>query len=495
MKFFLTPLVLLFTLTLHAQIPDSLQVELPWAIVNVSDCASSSGEWPRTENEHVHIDLSSVQDITNNDGDCILRIREWAIVDWISGNLYEYQQSVTVSDFANTDCVTDRFFNYENFPVTLTPADVLTDLNPSHEYSFSFSDNMENSLLIDENSDENFELYVYDFTDNTVCKTNIYLTKCEDDIELLFPESVDIEFNQEPYIEVDLDMLGVEITYPCSSYTTKIRIGSTNSNILVSQNVGKVVRARVDIDFSDGASYKKYIDINVTGQKPDPIPMYIEEKTFLAGETVTLDVWSDPIEGLSVWQLHLLFKDTEVVNIEPGELFDDVPFNILEEGSELRTLWFPIDGLPIDVTTDGTWFTITLIPSIDGGTIDIFETEQDPWSAIGIEDENYIYEYDAEFVFNVAPRIAVGLEEEYTIQTTEVRPNPTKGQLEIIGFPNTNNSTFIEVLDISGKLLLRETIQNPTSILNLDISTLPKGVFVLKTLNGTDISIQKVTKI
>jgi hypothetical protein len=493
MKYILIAFVILFSFQIDAQIPETLDIVLPWQVVNLATCDATMGEGPKSGTVDLYVYLESDNIVRDENEDCILRMKNWAIIDWLSGEVYNYPQIGEIEDFANTHCETDLFIDYLDFPVSLHPDNLLLDLDPSHEYAFSYSDETYNHIIIDAGSDDNLEVFVYDLTDNTVCKTNIYVSNCEEDISLFFPELVEVEFNQEPYFDITLDLLGVDIDYPCGTYTTKIYVGGTGNSLLFSQNVGKIVPVKITLDFSDDVKYVKFININVTGIKIPPVSMFIEELEFSAGETIELDIWSEDIPGLVAWQLQLQFENVEILGVETSEMFNEIPFNIFDANT-LRALWFPSNGLASDAESNATWYTLLLKPEIDGNTFDIFTTGQDTWSKIAVEDENYTFEFEVDFIFNVAPRNILGIDEPETYSNIEVFPNPVSDILNIKGMTEKEIFTQIEILDLSGKVMLNKISMNSGQDIMVDVSNLPAGLFILKASNGEFIYTQKITK-
>jgi hypothetical protein len=494
MKNTLIPFALLLCFHLNGQIPDSLNVELPWQTVNLLSCTSTMGEGPRSDNDNVIIYLESDTLVLDDMEQCQLRKKQWKILEWASGSVYDFTQIGNIQDF-DLACRKDLYINYEEVPLNLNPSDLLLDLDPTHEYAFHFSDNTFNSYFMDGTGGDNVDLYVYDFTDKTICKTNIYLHRCEDDITLIFPETAEIEFNQEAYIELTFEKLGIEIDFPCNSYTTKILVGNSGLHLLHAYNVGKIVPVKVEVKFSDGIKYTKYMDVKVTGQKPAPISMYIEDKSFEAGETIDLEIWSEEISGLIAWQFQFQFEDSEILSISPSEMFSNVPFNILNSAQTLRVLWFPIDALARSIESDKTWFTITVTPNFSGNTIDLFATTLDPWSVIAIEDEEYAYEYNAEFMFNFAPRNILGIESDFQNAEIEVFPNPSLNRLTIGGIHHTEGNTTIKIYDLQGRLMMQSDFNFPHQQLSIDVSNLATGMYFLSAQNGTQRATKKISKL
>jgi hypothetical protein len=222
--------------------------------------------------------------------------------------------------------------------------------------------------------------------------------------------------------------------------------------------------------------------------------MFIEEVDFSAGETIELDIWSEEIPGLIAWQLQLGFENVEILGIETGEMFDDIPYNILDDNT-LRCLWFPSSGLAFDAESNVTWYTLLLKPEIDGSTFDIFTTAYDPWSRIAAENENYTYEYEVDFIFNVAPRNILSVNGLSNNTNIDVFPNPSSDVINISGILEKGVSTVVEIFDLSGKKILNKTIINSNQDLTINVSNLPNGLFILKIRNGESIYTQKIIKI
>lgn len=495
MKYTFAILALFLSLQIHAQIPDSLGVELPFDVIRFSSCDDTMGEGPKSDVSQVFIQLKS--DVITEDalGDCLVRTKTWDIFDWAGDESYTYSQSGLINFPEPLMCEENVYLSYTQLPFTLNKDNLLLNEDENHQYSFSYSDINDVERIIELGGESNLELYMYDHTAKRVCKSNVYITECEDDIVINVPETAAIVFDGEPYIELTPEMLGAEIEYPCETYTTKIRVGNQSNGVLSAQNVGKIVTVKLEIKIDNGVKYTNYIDVSVSGIKPDPLPMYIEDKSFVAGELIALEIWSEGITGLAAWQLQLEFQDAEVLALEDSELFDDIPENIFNDGTTVRGLWFTQSGFPIDVETDATWFTLIIKPEIDGSTLDLFKTQLDPWSLIALEDENYIHAIDAEFIFNVAPRDLLGIDDNINYTDIKVFPNPSSNKVSISGLPNADLPTKINVYDMEGKLMLTESVLNNKIETTIDISDLPSGLFILKAQNGNVFATQKISKI
>ena len=88
-------------------------------------------------------------------------------------------------------------------------------------------------------------------------------------------------------------------------------------------------------------------------------------------------------------------------------------------------------------------------------------------------------------MFSSCDTTYVGIEENQKINIVSVFPNPTKDKIEITA---TQKIIAIELYDIRGIQLLTTTKQV------MDISNLPKGMYLLKILFNENISYQKILK-
>lgn len=485
-------LVMLFSLQLHAQILDSL-VKLPWDVVKLSSCDDNMGEGPTFNGAPVIIQLVGDDVEEDEFGNCILRTRTWNIFS--AGVTYSFTQQGIIDLPEPLMCKENVYLKYDQLPFTLSKDNLLLNEEAGHQYSFKYYDIDDVERTIKLNGSPYFEMYMYDHTSNKVCKSNIFKTNCEEDMVINIPEFTEFVFNGEPYVEITPDMLGVEVDLPCDNYTVKLN-GSTSSTFLSSQRIGSVVEMKVDLEVDNILKKRSYINVKVSGIKPDPISMFIEDVSFVAGETIELDIWSQDIIGLGAWGLQLNFENAEILSMENPGMFNNIPINLYPDGKTIRALWYSSTGYPIDIESDGTWFTLVIKPEIDGGTLDIFKSQTDPWSHIAIETEDYLHEIDLEFTFNIAPRIVSSIKQEEEYADINIFPNPSSDKISISGLPSTNSPIKINVFNTEGKLMLSENrIYNSRETTTLDISDLPTGLFILKVQNGNIVTTQKISKI
>ncbi|PJB15507.1 MAG: hypothetical protein CO118_03075, partial [Flavobacteriales bacterium CG_4_9_14_3_um_filter_32_8] len=109
----------------------------------------------------------------------------------------------------------------------------------------------------------------------------------------------------------------------------------------------------------------------------------------------------------------------------------------------------------------------------------------DPWGGpLRCYEDSTIGYYNTG-MFSSCDTTYVGIEENQKINIVSVFPNPTKDKIEITA---TKKIIAIELYDIRGVQLLTTTEQV------IDISTLPKGMYLLKILFNENISYQKILK-
>lgn len=401
-KYLLSSLVLLTTL-LQGQIPDSLLVTLPWDYIYVNACTDVLTDKPTSPRADVYITAAEVQQIDDAEGTCNKLIRTWTIVNWNDSATYKYTQIVKVDETVTIITAATLNVQEDELPVTLHASDLVTNYDPSHIYSFSMQDITDTERILTAGDRGVNILYIYDHSTPSVSSTAVSVFTCADETEVIIPEEVDIEVSGVPYRFVTFDMLDVSVTYTCGDYWYDIDMGVQGAILFASQ-AGESTSADLTLTFSDGTVIEQEIKINVIGEGVDPIPFYIEDVSFEAGETVELDIWTESLDDLVALQFRLNVQNANIVDLVKGVSFDNVPFNIFNDAKTINLLWTPSDAQAMDVPSNETWFTLVVEPTVAGSTFDIFTTTNDPWSSIGIEDEQLILEYEPEFVFNIAPR-------------------------------------------------------------------------------------------
>ena len=218
----------------------------------------------------------------------------------------------------------------------------------------------------------------------------------------------------------------------------------------------------------------------ILGVGQAPIPMYIEEKTFSAGDTFALDIWSDQLDGILAWQFRLNFQDAQILEITEGPPFDNIPHNIFNENKTLNSLWTPADTQPVDVPSNETWFTLTILSEVGGSTFDIFTTENDPWSEIVLENGVDISGVAADFSFQIEERAFLVANEEIESNRPSIQQNPVTNRLVISGLDAKALMSSIRVFSLDGRQRMSERFENVEDPLELDVSSLESGLYILR---------------
>lgn len=87
-------------------------------------------------------------------------------------------------------------------------------------------------------------------------------------------------------------------------------------------------------------------------------------------------------------------------------------------------------------------------------------------------------------------------EEQSPLQAFVVCPNPSDGHFTVgckRSYPEDIGNVSVQVLDMHGRSVLKKNILNPTSI-DLDISSNPAGIYLVRLESGTDVFIQQIQK-
>jgi hypothetical protein len=82
-----------------------------------------------------------------------------------------------------------------------------------------------------------------------------------------------------------------------------------------------------------------------------------------------------------------------------------------------------------------------------------------------------------------------GIEKQKANKRVSIFPNPTKGKFTI-ELENTSKNSLIVISDLVGKVIFSKTIIDNT--LQIDISNQPKGIYLVKIINGNNVTTQKI---
>ena len=82
-----------------------------------------------------------------------------------------------------------------------------------------------------------------------------------------------------------------------------------------------------------------------------------------------------------------------------------------------------------------------------------------------------------------------------TFADIDVFPNPCSDVINLKGMAADAAFTQVEILDLSGKIMQKETLHNSRDNKMIDVSSLASGMFILKIRNGETMYTQKIIKI
>ncbi len=475
--------LLVVSTSLFSQIPDSLEVTLPWDIIYVEDCHSDVGAVPTTTNDAVYISGPEITLVVEDkNGICNKKLLTYTILDWYGNATYSFTQILKVDEMYTLHSVSDISITYDELPFALTAIDLVVDADPTHTYSFDPYDESATTVNYDLSDifGHNYKVFVYDHTNQSVSDVNVIISDCEEDVVIDVPASFTVEFTGESYIALSEELFDINIVYPCADYEIEISNGFTNR--IYSSSIGETIEIKVFV-YIDGSTpfitYTEYITVTVIGEGPLLIPMYIEEKTFTAGEEITLDIWSDQLDNLIAWQFRLNFENAIITGITEGIPFDIIPNNIFNENKTVNSLWTPGDAQAIDIVSNETWFTLTILPSIDGSTFDIFTTKNDPWSSIFIDDEGSFIDVEVDFSFQIEERNFLVSNVDVEENNLRIHNNPVIDRLVLSGFNHNNDDSQFSIFNIDGKQMMSKSVDINASKVELDVASLQSGIYIL----------------
>jgi len=323
---------------------------------------------------------------------------------------------------------------------------------------------------------------VYNNSDSTYCKTNILVNYCEDNLIFNVPNSIEIEFNEEPFIPLSLQALGITIDYPCGIDTVAMRVKSSNyaSSYLFPYHIGSNRTIVVDLFTTSGEQYTKEITATITGTPPPPIPMYIEDKELEAGVETTIDVWSENLDSILAWQLLLSVQNATIIAMEDSEQFEDILVNIHNDNQTVKSFWSSEPLVPVDVEFESTWLSLVVLPEIDGSTADILVDLNDPYNEIVFEaNNNIISGLGASFEFNIAEKGTVSNNSEVLLNQIKLRSNLVSNEIQLMGLASIDDTKSISIFSSNGHLMNNSNSIDNIDELVIDVNDFPSGLYMV----------------
>ncbi len=427
----------------------------------------------------------------------IKKLRSYDIIDWVGLERYTTYHIARVSDDYDYSCESEKVYYFIDLPMVLTPEDIVLNIDSTHIYSFSFVDvdvdADEINFTVD--SDANTQVFVYDHTALTVCKVDVELKNCSEDLGFSIAEMIEVNIEDgEIFKNITMDDIDLEIDNECGAFVVKFD-GNENFGRIYTYQIGTTVAMEVEVHFDDGTNQSRTVSIDVLGEPLQPIKMYIEDKEFVTGETVVLRIWSERVENLVAWQFDFVFENVEIVGVGQGEVYSLTYHNVLSGTNILRSLWSSGVGKSIEVENEMTWFTIEILPNFDGSTSDIFSIqEENSINNVFLEHPEIIISYEIDFDFDIVNRGVVSASEAFDKLNVTISPNPSTGFLFLEGLTYFKDDVQINIYDRQGLLVRNMSISSNIESYEVDISTFNSGLYFIEISDNDRFSTYKIFK-
>lgn len=303
-----------------------------------------------------------------------------------------------------------------------------------------------------------------------------------DDYGIDIPESYELVFDGEPYIILEPEMINLNIDLPCDeAYTIKLERGKSTSSQYNYDMIGTTQICHITIYVQDESIFESQFEVHVSGVKPDPIQMFIEDVDFNAGQEIQIDIWAQDLTFLAAWAFEFKFAHAEIIEILPSTTFNETPHNIFtSEASEsvIRTLWLTADGYPITTEANETWFTLKLIPSIPGSLSDIFiPSLSNDFNVIAFDDADNTFVYPTDFItFQIESKTTTSTDQQFNHQNIELYPNPSSDFICIEGH-SIEHDEFIEIINSNGEVVRVAHRAQASTEMQIQVSDLSPGIY------------------
>lgn len=142
-----------------------------------------------------------------------------------------------------------------------------------------------------------------------------------------------------------------------------------------------------------------------------------------------------------------------------------------------------------DIKAD-SWSTISLSPSFINCMNSVSSVVNNKMYVIGGDDLSNSLASTEEL--NFCP--ITGIENIDNDSTIKIYPNPTTGKLEISGVEALGNKLKVDVIDFQGKIVYSSGFNNVGYKIGLDLSTYPKGLYLIRLSNDVAVYNKKLIK-
>lgn len=317
---------------------------------------------------------------------------------------------------------------------------------------------------------------------------------------------------------------GLEITGPTGTSLTNWEIKIYDCNSVVHKLLFKLV---AELDNGTGGMYSSvwYDSPQLNGDNSDsggrielldPNGNIIDNKTYGPCEMPDIDnvgsqvggdcsIQAINVAGTPFWMPGVYAPSPGVFNgTNPEELgscqssvvlaVEFIDFTAIANNSAIVLQWETANEVNnshfiIERSTDGLYFEA--IGEVAGqGKATIYQY-QDLKAPKGI---NYYRLAQIDFSGQQAVSEVLSVKTANTAVSLAVFPNPTKGKLNILLPALYNVATVIEVYDAVGNLLQSQSVAAQTLLTNLNTENLPSGNYILRLVNGNEVSTQRFIK-
>lgn len=223
-----------------------------------------------------------------------------------------------------------------------------------------------------------------------------------------------------------------------------------------------------------------FIPLSIFSQDvPDSLNVYIEDKDFMAGDNISLEVWSDAIDDVSSVEFSLTLNNGTYQQITASEDFIYTLINFFNDKTDMRALGYinvpDINITSMDVESSTTWITMEITPNFDGSSSDLFNLAIPSKDTIHIEDENdpFAY-YNVPLKFSFSHRDITYTTDIVDAIPFDIFPNPVENSLFIQLDEASIQPSHYEVYNQMGQLLISQRFTS-----SIDTGSLPSGTYAL----------------
>tara|TARA_Y100000385_G_scaffold145270_1_gene150890 strand:- start:1562 stop:2296 length:735 start_codon:yes stop_codon:yes gene_type:complete len=214
----------------------------------------------------------------------------------------------------------------------------------------------------------------------------------------------------------------------------------------------------------------------------------VDDKVYQDGDTIK--VYGDP--SSNIFSLKAIFYNNTVNGANIKVAREEVS---IYEGVTNYFKW----GEPYSTETD-TSLKYLFVPAGGVSPDDFFEAYVNPNNTIGSSIIKYVFynlDYESEqvSVFVEFNTIAFGIDDYFYVidKTLNIYPNPSTGSVSIDydAVSSLNGDFLYNINSLQGNVLKKGIIERGESTVELNLSYVPKGIYLVTIIYGTDIIVTK----